>query len=292
MTEFTFSQAFLIFIIYSMLGWVCESIWCSIGAKKLVKRGFLFGPWCPIYGFGAVFVLFFAAPVQKQPLLVFLVSLAATTLLEYFTGWLLETLFQTQWWDYSNRRFNLKGRICLRNSLLFGIMGLALIYLVHPFVNSWLLALNPQTRRVISSVALAVFLLDFICSLVVITGLKKRMQKLRVILAELEEYQEDYTWFNKGDVVGSIIRLREICQSENAGEQALEILKRIDSLERRHSTKRLIEAFPTMKPKGFTKELKLLRHEWGIHQWPHRRKHNEELAEDEKKQPATNKKEN
>ena len=109
---------FLSFVAYSFLGWCCETTYCSIGAGHFINRGFLSGPVCPVYGFGAMAVILLLEPVKNSAALVFLLGMAVASVLEYITGWLLETLFHTKWWDYSTYRFNIHGRVCLRNSLM------------------------------------------------------------------------------------------------------------------------------------------------------------------------------
>jgi len=260
---FSFSQLVLYFTLYSVMGWLCETIWCSIGAQKTVNRGFLAGPWCPIYGFGALFILLFADPVKSSPPLVFLISMAAASVLEYFTGWLMEALFQTRWWDYSGRRFNLKGRICLRNSSIFGLLGLVVTYFYQPGAEQLINIVRPETQRVLASLVFALLMLDLIRTLASVTGLRERMENLKAVLDELDQYQQEYTWFEKSDPAGSIARLRGICENESAGEKSALILRRIDAIQqRRGSGFRVMNAFPGMRPKGLGAEHETLRQEW------------------------------
>ncbi len=95
------------------------------------------GPSCPIYGFGAIFVILMLSWLDNYPLLVFILGIIITSLIEYFTSWLLEMLFHIMWWDYSQRKFNINGRVCLRNSFLFGCMSIFVIYFLHPSVSSF-----------------------------------------------------------------------------------------------------------------------------------------------------------
>ena len=259
---FSFSQLILYFTLYSVIGWLCETIWCSVGARKAVNRGFLAGPWCPIYGFGALFILLFANPVKSNPVLVFLISMTAASALEYFTGWLMEALFQTRWWDYSGRRLNLKGRICLRNSSIFGLLGLIVTYFCQPGAEQFISILHPETQRVLASLLFALLMLDLIRTLASVTGLRERMENLKDVLDELDQYQQEYTWFDRSDPTGSIARLRGICENESTGEQSALILQRIDALrEHRGSGFRVMDAFPGMRPKGLSSEHETLQQE-------------------------------
>ena len=108
------------FVLYSFIGWMYESILCSVAGKKLVNRGFLNGPVCPVYGTGAVAVVFVLSPLKDKPLALFLTSALLTTSLEYLTSWAMEKLFHARWWDYSKRFLNIHGRVCLRGFVAFG----------------------------------------------------------------------------------------------------------------------------------------------------------------------------
>ena len=134
-------QLFLAFLVYSFLGWVCETVYCSIGQRKFVNRGFLNGPLCPVYGFGAVAVLLFLRPLRENLLLLFFGGMILTSVIEYITGFALEKLFAAKWWDYSNYRFNIHGRVCLRNSLMFGVLSVVAARLVDPVVQGMIQAL-------------------------------------------------------------------------------------------------------------------------------------------------------
>ena len=131
----TIETWFLWLMIYSVIGWVYESTICSIGQRKLINRGFLNGPYCPIYGTGAVLVLLVLGRIQN-PVLLFFAGAALTCSLEYLTSWLMEKLFHARWWDYSKRKFNIGGRVCLIGAVVFGAFSVVLILVLHPWVKS------------------------------------------------------------------------------------------------------------------------------------------------------------
>ena len=131
------------FFIYSFLGWAWESAYVSIKNKKLVNRGFINGPLCTIYGAGAVTIYLLLRPFEKNLALLYLGGVITATALEYVTGWIMETVFHTRWWDYSNKKFNLHGYISLASSLLWGAFSILLFKLLQPFV-SWNTNLYPQ----------------------------------------------------------------------------------------------------------------------------------------------------
>ena len=109
------------FFIYSFLGWVWESVYVSVKKRKLVNRGFINGPFCTIYGAGAVTIYLLLRPLRGNLALLYLGGVLTATVLEYFTGWIMEAVFYTRWWDYSSKKFNLHGYISLASSLLWGV---------------------------------------------------------------------------------------------------------------------------------------------------------------------------
>ena len=126
-------KAFYIFIIYSILGWFMEVIIVSTKKRKLTNRGFLIGPWCPIYGFGALFITVLLKKYYEDPLVLFIMSFLLGSILEYVTSYIMEKIFHARWWDYSDHKFNVNGRISLITSLGFGFLGLILVYVFNPF---------------------------------------------------------------------------------------------------------------------------------------------------------------
>lgn len=262
MTEITFSQLVLYFTAYSVIGWICETVWCSVGDRKFVNRGFLGGPWCPVYGFGAVIILFFVESLRDYPALVFLLAMLSTSLLEYFTGWLLEVLFKTRWWDYANNRFNIKGRVCLLNSLMFGLMGLALVYLVHPPIDRLIDYMAGTTQRVLASIMAAALLLDLLRSLAALANLDERLKGIRESLEALKEHQRAAGIQGITDISERIRHLRDTSRRQPENEAAAGILQRLEHyLVNNKSGERLIKAFPKLKSMDFDTEVAVLKQE-------------------------------
>ena len=123
------------FFIYSFLGWLIETIYAMFVHGYFVKRGFLFGPVCPIYGFGAVLLLMATKKLYKKPFLKFLIATIAFTLFEYMVSFILEMLFGLRWWDYSNDFLNIQGRVSLLYSIFWGVIGLVLLEKLHPYIQ-------------------------------------------------------------------------------------------------------------------------------------------------------------
>lgn len=127
-------QTLFIFFTYAILGWCLEVAFHALVTGKFINRGFLNGPWCPVYGFGASAVLACLLPLRGSVPLLFLGSLLVTSALEWLTGFVLEQLFHQRWWDYSDEPFNLNGYICLRFSLAWGLACLLVVDFIHPTV--------------------------------------------------------------------------------------------------------------------------------------------------------------
>ena len=149
-----FSLFLLYLALYSFLGWIAEVLYVFAQTQKLTNRGFLTGPFLPIYGIGAIALVLLIEPYVKNPFLVFVASVLVTSAIEYVGSLILDKMFHISLWDYHGRRFNLNGRICLQNSLGFGALGLLLIYVIHPFANTLLNGL-PQAAAI--AVAWALF---------------------------------------------------------------------------------------------------------------------------------------
>lgn len=170
---------FLLFMIYSICGWLIECICCSIYYHKIIDRGFLLGPYCPIYGVSAIFMILALTRWQDDWLVLFVMAIVIASLVEYLTSYIMEIIFHTRWWDYSNRSFNVNGRICLINSLLFGVLGLALLKMINPFIEKWLLNIPSKVLDGISISLLIAFVIDFIVSFKIIFKLQKSVKSLK-----------------------------------------------------------------------------------------------------------------
>lgn len=130
-----FQKIVIYFIIYSFFGWLCEEIFCVIYTHEFVKRGFLFGPICPIYGYGAIIIILFLKNYKNKPIKLFFLAAIIFSAFEYITDYFLQALFSTKWWDYTGQFLNLNGRITLSFSLVWGIGSLIFIRLVHPLIT-------------------------------------------------------------------------------------------------------------------------------------------------------------
>lgn len=169
---YTISMLFLLFIIYSFLGWCMEMVVCYIATKEWVNRGFLIGPICPIYGCGCLLMILLLEKYLKDPFVLFVMAMLLCSLLEYFTSYLMEKLFKARWWDYSHKKYNINGRICLDNILAFGILGLLMMYLINPFVVKMLGYVSLNIINIVTIVIAVIFVIDNVISLKVISSFK------------------------------------------------------------------------------------------------------------------------
>ena len=160
---------FLLFFIYSVIGWFVEVTYVYIGTKKFINRGFLIGPYIPIYGYSALIMALYLTQYKDNPLTVFLLAIFICTFIEYMISFNMEKLFNARWWDYSNSKFNINGRVCLKNGLGFGFLSLLLIYLINPWLVNLLEKLNPKLLIIISVICLVIFVFDFIYGCVILS---------------------------------------------------------------------------------------------------------------------------
>lgn len=179
-----------IFLIYSIIGWLVESTFVTIQTKKITNRGFLIGPYCPIYGWGSLIMTLYLEPYKNNIITVFLLSVIICSILEYLTSYFMEKLFKTRWWDYSNKKFNLNGRICGENALLFGLGGVLIIYLVHPFITAILLKINQTILQIITIIILILFIIDTIISLNIVNKFKKTLTNIDITKDSTQDFTQ------------------------------------------------------------------------------------------------------
>jgi uncharacterized membrane protein len=176
----------LLFFSYAFLGWINELLFVFITERRIHLAGFLTMPILPIYGVGALLILLFVAPYVHNPFLVFGLSVILATLLEYVTHWAIDKIFHVQLWNYSEKRFNVKGRICLENSLGFGALALLLIYIIHPFLSEVFGMMPSLASIIIAIVLVSLFAVDFANSLMSL--IRVRATKLKGTLNDIQRH--------------------------------------------------------------------------------------------------------
>ncbi len=176
------------FYIYSFFGWLWESSYVSVKEKKLVNRGFVAGPVCTIYGFGAVIVYLILKPISGNLPVLYLGGVIVPTILEYVTALLMENLFHTSWWDYSRNKYNFQGRICLGASLGWGVFSLILFYVFQPLVNRIVALYSVATGVMLVRAATLVYAVDFGMSYMNAMQIGEKLRNMDAVMDELYEY--------------------------------------------------------------------------------------------------------
>ena len=261
----TLSFLFLLFLIYSFIGWVSEVIYCStLIEHKFVNRGFLHGPICPVYGFGGFIVVFLLQPFSGNLFVLYVMAVVLTSVLEYITGWALETIFATKWWDYSNERFNLHGRVCLKNSLLFGVMSVFVVRILQPVIAD-VLNLIPLQIQTILAVSFALMLsTDLFFTLYALVNFEKKLAALTEFMENIKESLDVHEWFNEHDLRASLERIRTR-YTEDISETTRLFSERLEALVARpREMTRLLSAFPGMKSRRHNPQLDLFRHFYSV----------------------------
>ena len=179
----TIETWFLYLMIYSIAGWCYETTLCSVAQKRFINRGFLNGPYCPIYGFGAVLDLLLLGTIEN-PILLFFTGALVDCALEYFTSWAMEKLFHARWWDYSRRKFNIKGRVCLIGAVVFGAFSVVIVLVVHPLVASFVDSIPLAARHIAAAILFVGFCFDGVYTVTHVAGFHQKFEKLAGELAD------------------------------------------------------------------------------------------------------------
>ena len=174
------------FIIYSFLGWCLESVYKTIIFKKPTNSGFLYGPFCPMYGIGAVMMIVLSK-LSDNIIIIFLLSFVLFSVWEYIVAVILEKCFKTKYWDYSELKFNIKGRICLKNSFYWGLLGVILIYAIQPIVERLTNLISEQILLYISILLCIIISLDTIITITKLIVIDKKIKQIFEIGEAIKE---------------------------------------------------------------------------------------------------------
>ncbi len=175
------------FFIYCFAGWICEELYCAMLDKHFTNRGFLRGPYLPIYGSGAMAIVYVVNPIFSNPILIFIFGLVVCSIIEYIGSFILEKAFKIKLWDYSKHFANINGRVCLLNSTLFGLLGIVVVYVIHPFLESSVDLLNQISRYYISTVIEVVMTFDLARSIMRMRAFSTAMEDIRLKSEELQQ---------------------------------------------------------------------------------------------------------
>ena len=238
----SFSDILVYFLLYAIVGYMLEVVYAALVLGKFVNRGFLNGPWCPIYGFGMVIVAITLRPLSGNLIVLFIGSVIVTSFIEFVTGFVLEKVFHQKWWDYTDEPFNLGGYICLKFSLIWGVACVFVVKLVLPFTDIIASALRNTVGAIVLFCVLGLMISDLAFTVITIAGIKKKMRVMNTISAKLKENSNSVGGFLSGET--------------------LELKKKFDTLSEqiteKGGAKRMLEAFPNLK-KTNSKKLSELR---------------------------------
>lgn len=224
-----------------------ESVFRSICEKKIINTGFLKGTFCPIYGIGATIMLLFLDRFENKPVLLFCIAIIILTAWEYIVGVLLEKIFQTKYWDYSNHKINFQGRICLTNSICWGILGVLFVKYIHPFIQGIIGKIDINLLNYIMAILFTIFLVDMITSIIRVKNIKTTLEKVENINKEIKQKLKELRALKK----------EKVTPTENI-QQMVEKLKKRRNKTILHLYKnvyRLKKAFPAINTNEITQVL-------------------------------------
>ena len=258
---------FLVFIIYAVAGWCVEEVFCSIIQKKIVDRGFLIGPVCPIYGFGGLAITLFLTKFNESPITVFCMGIILCAFLEYFTSYIMEKIFNARWWDYSDSKLNLNGRICINTLIPFGVFGLLVIYAFNPVIYKFIFWIGKGEINVLSIVLLVTLAIDCIISYTVVSGVTERAEILskenpkdntdEITAKVKEELKESYVGQRLLDAFPDFktltVRIKKIAKkSKIAVKKGKRVVKQTAGKGKKAIEKGKEKVIKKAKPKGHT----------------------------------------
>lgn len=259
--QLPFKTAFLIFIIFSVVGWISEVLYVGIFHEhKFVNRGFLYGPLCPVYGFGGIVILLLPPFLYSTWIPLFFSSMILCTIVEYFVSWFMEKIFHTRWWDYSHYKFNINGRICLLNSVLFGFLGLGVIHFVYPHIIQFLNWLGDFVVMISADLIGVILTIDIFTTVRKLVDFNSTMEKIKTFEESLRDHYGTENWFRGDNFSEMLASVKEQAEShrEKFNQSFLEKIERFQNA-RNTVAESFMAHFPTMKSIKYKEELEHLR---------------------------------
>lgn len=243
----TNDRVFFLFLAYSFVGYIAEVLYCSLREHRFINRGFLLGPVCPIYGFGAILVIYLLLPWRDTYARLFFATVIITSILEYVSSFILEKLFKTKWWDYSTYKFNINGRVCLQNSLLFGVMGVLCVHFLHPIIMKLIFLLSNTQATWIARFLFAISLCDLCWTLHRLLDFNEVTTKLREQAQIWKEHYEKESWFH-GENFATMLQSLQDKVKRDKTEFNQKFILRLNQATQRHKELELwLKKFPSMK---------------------------------------------
>lgn len=229
---YSLDEWILLFFIYGFIGYLWEIVYCSINRGHLVNRGFLYGPILPIYGFGAVIILFCTIPFSRNLLLVFVSGLVSSTVLEFLTGAVMLKLFKVRYWDYSNEFGNIKGYICPLASFAWGLFSCLLIRYIHPVFSGFVLKIEPVYADAIAHILTIIISVDFALSSYNAFNLRRIIDELLIDennngIPDVLEAIPEHIKVRRRELINRISKLRKKYPSLVFDKKYTDYIKRI-----------------------------------------------------------------
>ena len=249
MFQISYYEILCFFLIYSFFGWCLEVVYQAVEHGKFINRGFLNGPYCPIYGFGVIIVTGALDPIKSNAVVLFFGSVLLTSMLEFITGFVLEKIFHMHWWDYSEEKFNIRGYICLKFSLLWGVACIIVVRIIHPAVSVFVDKFPATAGIIIISVYMIGVASDMIVTVLAIIHFKRRIVLLENISSQMRKLS-DKTGEKIFDTVEGAMNRKEEFDAKSA-----EFRKKYDELKERykavlekreHTIERIQRSFPKL----------------------------------------------
>ena len=248
----------LYFFVYGFLGWCTEVAFAAVKEQRFVNRGFLNGPICPIYGVGVSAVVLLLGPYTNNLLLLYVTSVIIVTVIEGLTGWIMDVLFHSKWWDYSDMKFNIGGYVCLTFSLIWGVACVAIMKFIHPLIHK-MLSFIPHTLGIVIIVILAAALIaDLSVTVSAILKFNKHLEHMEKIAKELHEISDQigddisekvFAALEKGNNNALEFREFKMEKEEELNYRIADLKERYNNIVEKipYNTFRLEKAFPKMK---------------------------------------------
>ncbi|MGI6712524.1 MAG: putative ABC transporter permease [Bacillota bacterium] len=277
MPDYTLYQYLWFFVIYAFIGWCTEVVYAASKSGKFVNRGFLNGPYCPIYGFGLVIVISTLTSLKDNLFLLFAGSMILTSALEVLTGFVLKKVFHQTWWDYSDQPFNIGGYICLRFSLIWGIACVLVIYVIHPMIVATISWIPQPLDRIILFPLIIIIAVDFAVTVDNINKLNRRLSRLDDLVTRIRDLSDELgenlaegtmeLLEIRGKIKVNIDEKRDtlLDNIEKKKEIFTELTSKYEFLLREKSSHtRLLKAFPNLKSTRYAETLQKLKEHYGI----------------------------
>ena len=208
------------FIFYAFLGWCTEVVYAAVNTGRFINRGFLNGPYCPIYGFGVLFVISLLFPFKDNLLYMFVGSVLITSAIEFTGGYVLEKMFHQKWWDYSGKPFNIRGYICLQFSLVWGLACLVIVDRIHPFIEIIVKYIPVLASQIALTVFCCLLFIDTISTAKSILKLNKKLEVIDDISLKIREATD-----NLGEDLA--VKTISIMQKKEELEESFETKKEV-----------------------------------------------------------------